>query len=123
MIPSRIALVGGVLAAGLSVAAGFAGTANASTVQPAKVKLGNGSVILDSGKNFTEPNGSEATAGPGCRTLSQPKLASSIVVTGGPIQLFSGKKCTGSSVVIKGSVADLGKIGFDKKTVSILFGR
>ena len=85
--------------------------------------LHNGSVILDSGRNFKEPDGSEGAAGPGCVTLGQPGLASSVVLTGGPIRVFTGRRCTGHSAVLTQSVADLSTIGFDKKIVSIRFGR
>jgi predicted lipoprotein with Yx(FWY)xxD motif len=86
------------------------------------VKLGNGSVILDSGKNFTEPTGSEGVAGPGCQNVGQPNLASSLQLSGGPIKIWTGRDCTGTSAVVTGDVADLSRINFDKKIVSIRFG-
>ncbi len=98
-----------------------------STTSPANsggspVALGNGSVILDSGKNFSEPDGSEGAAGPGCVNLANPGLASSLVVTGGPIKIWTGRDCTGKSAVVSSDIADLSTIGFDKKIVSIRFG-
>lgn len=86
------------------------------------VTLGNGSVILDSGKNFTEPNGSEGVSGPGCVTVSQPGTASSLQLSGGPIKIWTGAGCTGTSHVVTSDVPDLGAIGFDKMIVSIRFG-
>ncbi len=118
-----IAIGGGVVAVIGALAVGLSPSAGATMSKPAPVTLRNGSVILDSGKNFTEPDGSEGAAGPGCRDLAQPGLASSVVLTGGPIRLFTGRRCTGTSAVITASVPDLATIGFDKKIVSIEFGR
>jgi predicted lipoprotein with Yx(FWY)xxD motif len=95
---------------------------NSSAPASGTVRLGNGSVILDSGKNFTEPDGSEGVSGPGCQNLNQPGLASSLTLSGGPIKIWTGRGCTGTSAVVTGDVADLAKIGFDKKIVSIRFG-
>jgi hypothetical protein len=61
-------------------------------------------------------------AGPGCQNVSQPNLASSLQLFGGPIKIWTGRDCTGTSSVVTGDVADLSKIGFDKKIVSIRFG-
>jgi hypothetical protein len=116
------AAAGALLGATAVLALGFAPSADAASTSPA-VTLKNGNVLLDSGKNFTEPNGSEALSGPGCKNVSQPRLASSLVLTGGPIKIYTGRKCTGKSAVLTGSVADLATIGFDKKIVSIRFGR
>jgi len=120
-----IAIGGAVLGVIGAFAVGLSPSAGATTSKPAspRVTLKNGSVILDSGRNFTEPDGSEGAAGPGCRDLAQPGLASSVVLTGGPIKLFTGRRCTGTSAVITASVGDLAAIGFDKKIVSIRFGR
>jgi hypothetical protein len=118
-----IVIGGAVLAVIGALAVGLSPSAGATTSKPAPVTLRNGSVILDSGKNFKEPDGSEGAAGPGCRDLAQPGLASSVVLTGGPIKLFTGRRCTGRSAVITASVADLATIDFDKKIVSIQFGR
>jgi predicted lipoprotein with Yx(FWY)xxD motif len=86
------------------------------------VTLGNGSVILDSGTNFSEPNGSEGVAGPGCVNVRQPDAASSLQLSGGPIKIWTGPDCSGTSHVVTADVPDLGAIGFDKKIVSIRFG-
>jgi predicted lipoprotein with Yx(FWY)xxD motif len=93
-----------------------------ASTPPPSVALGNGSVVLDTGKNFSEPDGSEAVAGPGCRNLTRPNLNSSLVLTGGPIKIWTGKDCTGTSAVVTASVPDLGTIGFDKLITSIRFG-
>jgi predicted lipoprotein with Yx(FWY)xxD motif len=97
-----------------------AGTKPASPSAPAQ--LGNGSAVLDSGKDFAEPSGSIGVAGPGCVAVANPALASSIVLTGGPVKLWKGANCTGQSTVITQSVADLSAIGFDKQVASIRFG-
>jgi hypothetical protein len=120
-----IVIAGGVLAVIGALAVGLSPSAGATTSKRPSppVTLKNGSVILDSGKNFKEPDGSEGAAGPGCRDLAQPGLASSVVLTGGPIRLFTGRRCTGTSAVITTSIPDLATINFDKKIVSIEFGR
>jgi hypothetical protein len=98
-----------------------AGT-TASPTASDSVALGNGSVILDTGKNFSEPDGSEGVGGPGCKNVTTPQTASSLQLTGGPIRLWSERDCKGTSVVVTKDVADLSTINFDKKTVSIEFG-
>jgi len=84
--------------------------------------LGNGSVILDTGKNFAEPNGSEGVSGPGCQNVRNPNAASSLQLSGGPIKIWTGPDCTGTSAIVTADVADLSTIGFDKKITSIRFG-
>jgi predicted lipoprotein with Yx(FWY)xxD motif len=86
------------------------------------VTLGNGNAILDSGKNFSEPNGSVGASGPGCSTLSTPFTALSLQLAGGPIKIWSGPNCTGTSKVISSSVADLPAFGFNQPIASIRFG-
>jgi predicted lipoprotein with Yx(FWY)xxD motif len=93
-------------------------SASASTT----VTLGNGSVILDSGTSFTEPSGSVGEAGPGCRTLSSPFSALSLQLTGGPIKIWTGPGCTGTSAVVTGDIADLSTAGFNQPIASIRFG-
>ncbi|MTD52863.1 hypothetical protein [Amycolatopsis pithecellobii] len=85
-------------------------------------QLGNGSAIIDSGKNFAEPDGSVGVSGPGCQNVSVPSLAVSIKLDGGPVKLWKGKDCTGESKIITESVPDLAAIGFDKQVASIRFG-
>jgi predicted lipoprotein with Yx(FWY)xxD motif len=86
------------------------------------VTLGNGSVILDSGKNFSEPDGSVGAAGPGCRTLGRPFTTLSLQLSGGPIKIWTGPNCTGTSKVISDDVADLPAAGFTQPIASIRFG-
>jgi predicted lipoprotein with Yx(FWY)xxD motif len=86
------------------------------------VTLGNGSVILDSGTNFNEPTGSVGEAGPGCRTLASPFNAQSLQLAGGPIKIWSGPGCTGTSAVVTDDIADLSTIGFNQPIASIRFG-
>ncbi|WP_197085084.1 hypothetical protein [Saccharothrix sp. ST-888] len=103
-------------------AAPSGGSTGAPSPAGSSVALGNGNVTLDSGVNFTEPNGSEALAGPGCKNVSQANSASSLDLSGGPVKIWTGPDCTGTSAVVTGSIADLSTIGFDKKIVSIRFG-
>jgi hypothetical protein len=121
----RRGVVTGAMVLGIigGLAVGLAPMAGAATTPARRPALHNGSVILDSGRNFTEPDGSEGMAGPGCRNLAQPGLASSVVLTGGPVRLYAGRHCSGRSAVITGSVADLATIGLDKQVTSIRFGR
>jgi predicted lipoprotein with Yx(FWY)xxD motif len=86
------------------------------------VTLGNGNAILDSGTNFNEPKGSVAVSGPGCQTLGRPFLALSLQLAGGPIKIWTGPECTGTSKIISGSVADLSAIGFNQPIASVRFG-
>jgi predicted lipoprotein with Yx(FWY)xxD motif len=103
------------------VMAGTGATATPSSTGSA-VTLGNGSVILDSGKNFSEPDGSVGAAGPGCQNVTPAFPALSVQLAGGPIKLWTGPDCTGTSTVVAGSVADLTTIGFDQPIASIRFG-
>jgi predicted lipoprotein with Yx(FWY)xxD motif len=96
-------------------------SASATSSNTGGVTLGNGSVLLDSGTNFGEPNGSEGVSGPGCVNLSQPDSASSLQLSGGPVKIWTGPNCTGTSAIVTTDVPDLGAIGFDKKIVSIRF--
>jgi predicted lipoprotein with Yx(FWY)xxD motif len=99
-----------------------ANTSQPSASASATVALANGSVILDSGTNFSEPSGSVGEAGPGCQTLSSPFTALSIQLAGGPVKIWSGPGCTGTSAVVTGSIADLSAINFTPPIASILFG-
>lgn len=84
--------------------------------------LGNGSVILDSGKNLTEPNGSVGASGPGCQNLGRPFTALSLQLSGGPVKIWTGPDCTGDSALITDSVNDLTAIGFSQPIASVRFG-
>jgi predicted lipoprotein with Yx(FWY)xxD motif len=78
------------------------------------------SAILDSGKNLSEPNGSQAIAGHGCQNVGTPSNVSSIQADG-TYKLWTGKDCTGKSVIVSGNQNDLSAIGFDKMVASIRF--
>jgi len=78
------------------------------------------SAILDSGKNLSEPNGSQGISGPGCANVGQPDNVSSIQASG-TYKIWTGKDCTGTSKVVDGNVNDLEPLGFDKKVASIRF--
>jgi predicted lipoprotein with Yx(FWY)xxD motif len=98
-----------------------ASSASASASASGGTSLGNGSVVLDSGANFQEPNGSQGVFGPGCQNTT-PALAGSMQLSGGPVELFTGANCNGTSVVVSSDVADLSAIGFGHNVASILFG-
>ncbi|GAA2253629.1 hypothetical protein GCM10010430_41720 [Kitasatospora cystarginea] len=99
-----------------------ASAAAPSSTAGTPVALGSGVVTLDTGVNFTEPKGSEAVAGPGCKNVQKGDQASSLDLSGGPVKIWTGRDCTGSSAVVTSSVPDLGAIGFDRKIASIRFG-
>jgi predicted lipoprotein with Yx(FWY)xxD motif len=119
---------------GVSASSGTAGGSTTTTTtdnaQPTStsaagdggVTLGNGSVILDTGTNFSEPNGSFGAAGPGCQNVPGGSLVQSLQLSGGPIKLWSAANCTGQSTVVTSDVADLSTIGFSGKLASIRFG-
>jgi predicted lipoprotein with Yx(FWY)xxD motif len=86
------------------------------------VTLGNGSVILDTGTNFSEPNGSFGIAGPGCQNVAAGSMVRSLQLAGGPVKLWSGPDCSGTSVAISKDVPDLAAIGFPNGIGSIRFG-
>jgi hypothetical protein len=92
-----------------------------STGTSSSPALGSGSVILDSGQNQTEPDGSTSVAGPGCQNLGEPFNALSLQLSGGPIEIFTGSNCTGTSALVTGSVSDLSQIGFIAPVASVQF--
>lgn len=94
---------------------------SSATPPSGSVKLGNGSLIIDSGKNFSEPDGSTAVTGPGCQNLTTPFSALSLQLSGGPIKIWAGPDCTGASAVIDHSVADLSPV-FTQPIASVRFG-
>jgi hypothetical protein len=61
-------------------------------------------------------------AGPGCQTLGSPFSAKSLQLAGGPIKIWSGSGCTGTSAVVTDSTADLSTIGFNQPIASVRFG-
>ncbi len=81
------------------------------------------SAILDDDAAFSDNDGSQAVSGaPGtCQELSRPAVTSSVFNADGRMTLWSGKGCTGDSVVIDGNVTHLAAIGFDNKTMSVSF--
>ena len=78
------------------------------------------SAILDSGKNLTEPNGSQGIGGPGCANVGDPSNVSSISASG-TYKLWTGPNCTGKSAIVTGDQLDLSTIGFDKMVGSVKF--
>ncbi|GHE50128.1 hypothetical protein GCM10018785_19670 [Streptomyces longispororuber] len=79
------------------------------------------SAILFDEPNFSDDGPSQGVAGRGCQNVARPKVTSSVSADGS-LQLWSGRNCTGQSKTIKGSVADLSRIGFDNKLSSVRFG-
>lgn len=96
-----------------------AGTAT-TTTNPGNATLTATGAILDSGKNLSEPNGSQGISGPGCANVTTPSLVSSIQASG-TYKLWTGKDCTGKSMIVTGNQNDLAAIGFDKAVYSIRF--
>ncbi|MFI5610062.1 hypothetical protein [Amycolatopsis sp. NPDC051903] len=82
------------------------------------VKLTTTFALLDSGKNFSEPDGSQVASDPGCNTVRNPDLVRSIDADG-TYKIWTGPKCDGRSMVVTGDVADLEKIGFDRQVGSL----
>jgi predicted lipoprotein with Yx(FWY)xxD motif/predicted small secreted protein len=78
------------------------------------------SAILNSGKNLSEPNGSQGVSGPGCANVLRPAEVSSIRAVG-TYKIWTGANCTGTSKIVDGDVLDLEPLGFDKKVASIRF--
>jgi hypothetical protein len=80
------------------------------------------SAILDSGTNFSEPDGSEGVGGNvGDVVNVNLSETGSIQFVSGTLTLFTGPNATGKSVVINSDVADLTALGFGR-TQSILVG-
>ncbi|MQS14803.1 hypothetical protein F7Q99_21695 [Streptomyces kaniharaensis] len=123
--PSSATPSAGASASASSPASAPTGTPSAaapSSPVTSPVALGNDVVTLDSGLNFTEPDASENIAGPGCKNTGRGDLALSLDLSGGPVKIWTGRDCTGTSAVVTSSILDLSKIGFDKKIASIRFG-
>jgi len=81
------------------------------------------SAILDSGINFSEPDGSQGINGAGGECIAvNLKTTGSIQFVSGPMTLWTGANCnTGRSKVITKDVANLNAIGFGK-TASVFIG-
>ncbi|MEW2500833.1 hypothetical protein ACQPXB_18840 [Amycolatopsis sp. CA-161197] len=86
------------------------GTANAN--------LTSTFALLDSGKNFSEPDGSQVASDKGCNEVRNPDLVRSIDADG-TYKIWTGAGCTGKSMLITGDAPDLEKIGFDRQVASI----
>jgi hypothetical protein len=78
------------------------------------------SAILDSGKNFSEPDGSTGVSGRGCQNVPG-TIAVRSIDAGGTYQIWSGPNCTGRSAVVTDRIADLDPIGFDRQVAAIRF--
>ncbi|MEV6903318.1 hypothetical protein [Amycolatopsis sp. NPDC051372] len=74
--------------------------------------------LLDSGKNFSEPDGSQVASDKGCNEVRDPDLVRSIDADG-TYKIWTGAGCTGKSMLITGDAPDLEKIGFDRQVASI----
>ncbi|MEV4596621.1 hypothetical protein AB0K15_04385 [Amycolatopsis sp. NPDC049253] len=74
--------------------------------------------LLDSGKNFSEPDGSQVASDKGCNEVRNPALVRSIDADG-TYKIWTGANCTGKSMLITGDAPDLEKIGFDRQVASI----
>ncbi|GGV74391.1 hypothetical protein GCM10010512_27470 [Streptomyces thermoviolaceus subsp. thermoviolaceus] len=81
-----------------------------------------GSVTLfDDPGDFSENNASQGISGQGCVDVFRPGVASGIQ-TDKPVKVWSGKGCTGESLVIEKSTDDLSTVNFDNKISSVFFG-
>lgn len=78
-------------------------------------------VLFDDPNSFSESSASQRAAGVGCVDLFRPGVASGLQ-TEKPLKVWSGKGCTGESLVIKGNTANLASVGFDNKISSVFFG-
>jgi hypothetical protein len=87
-----------------------------------KVSAVGASAILDSGINFSEPDGSQGIGGNVGDVINVgiPETGS-IQFVSGTLTLFTGQNATGKSIVIKADVANLGTLGFGN-TKSIRIG-
>jgi predicted lipoprotein with Yx(FWY)xxD motif len=96
------------------------GTPTTTPAPPTGGALTATSAILDSGKNLSEPDGSQGISGPGCANVRQPTQVSSIQASG-TYKIWTGPDCTGTSKTVDGNILDLEPLGFDKKVASIRF--
>jgi hypothetical protein len=78
-------------------------------------------VLFDDPGTFSENNPSQGVTGTGCVDVFRPGVASALQADK-PLKVWSGKGCTGESLVIKGDTADLGSVGFNNKISSVFFG-
>jgi predicted lipoprotein with Yx(FWY)xxD motif len=106
--------------------AGSTGTTTAApptttAASPTSTTLGNGTVTLFDDVGFAD-NGSQQLAGPGCKNVVRAAVASSLKLDGGPVKIWSGINCTGSSHIVASDIADLSTVGFDNLVTSVKFG-
>ncbi|WP_260695929.1 hypothetical protein [Streptomyces sp. IB201691-2A2] len=113
--------------AGIEVTAPEAKELAASKGGSVDLKPREGSAILsdDAGDHHSK---TQTVSGFGCVQLPRPKVASSVKANGTasighPVTLWSGKGCTGDSILLKhGTSEDLAGQGFDDKAASLFFG-
>ncbi|MEU6603401.1 CHRD domain-containing protein [Streptomyces flaveolus] len=77
--------------------------------------------LLDNPNDFSENNPSQGVSGQGCVDVFRAGVASAIQ-TDKPVKVWSGKNCTGESLVINKTTADLATVNFDNKISSVFFG-
>lgn len=104
-----------------SGAAASTTTAPPTSSESSSVTLGNGSVTLFDSVDPADDT-SQGVSGPGCQNVPRPNAANRLQLDGGPIKIWTGPNCTGTSHVVTASVPDLNAIGFGDKIESIRFG-
>jgi predicted lipoprotein with Yx(FWY)xxD motif len=92
------------------------------TIPPAEgtTTLGGGTVTLFDDADFAD-NGSQQVSGAGCQPVVRVDVASSLKVDGGPVKIWTGPNCTGTSKVVSANIPDLSTVGFDNKIESVRF--
>ncbi|MEV8608423.1 hypothetical protein AB0383_10895 [Amycolatopsis sp. NPDC051373] len=89
---------------------------------PAKPPVAGASAIIDSGKNFSEPQGSQGINGNvGDKVNINIPATGSIQFVSGTLTLYTGPNLTGKSLVVTHDVADLAALGFGQ-VQSVLIG-
>ena len=96
-------------------------TAPPTSSESSSVTLGNGSVTLFDSVNPADDT-SQGVSGPGCQNVGRPNVANRLQLDGGPVKIWTGPNCTGTSHVVTASIPDLNTIGFGDKIESIRFG-
>ncbi|MFI7143138.1 CHRD domain-containing protein [Streptomyces massasporeus] len=77
--------------------------------------------LFDEAGSFSREGASQGVAGAGCVDVLRTEVASA-VQTEKPVKVWSGKGCTGTSLVIEEDVADLSTVDFDNRISSVFFG-
>jgi predicted lipoprotein with Yx(FWY)xxD motif len=108
-------------AGGVNNGASTAPGSSSSTPPQAGGVNGSGAVILDTGKNLQEPQGSQSVAGTGCQTVNPAFPAQSAQLLSGSAKLWDGPNCTGNSLPITSNVNDLQAAGFNGPVASVRF--